>query len=92
MTTALEEATEHQGRARVALNAALEAGPSHAYLFRGPRGAGKRAAEEVGVRRPVLERGGQRHPRPPLVLGRLLQRRASHARAPRSSFVTHSAG
>ncbi len=40
----LEEATEHQARARVALSAALEAGPSHAYLFRGPRGAGKRAA------------------------------------------------
>src|SRR6201989_3499412 len=44
MTTALEEATEHQGRARVALTAAAEKGPSHAYLFRGPRGAGKRAA------------------------------------------------
>ncbi|HEY7456868.1 MAG TPA: hypothetical protein VH703_06295 [Solirubrobacterales bacterium] len=28
----------------MALNAALEAGPSHAYLFRGPRGSGKRAA------------------------------------------------
>jgi len=36
--------TEHQPRARVALDAALKAGPSHAYLFRGPRGAGKRAA------------------------------------------------
>jgi DNA polymerase III subunit delta' len=35
---------EHQPRARVALNAALAAGPSHAYLFRGPRGSGKRAA------------------------------------------------
>ena len=44
MPTALLEATEHQARARVALTAALEAGPSHAYLFRGPRGAGKRAA------------------------------------------------
>jgi DNA polymerase-3 subunit delta' len=44
LTSALEEATEHQGRARVALTAALEAGPSHAYLFRGPRGAGKRDA------------------------------------------------
>src|SRR4029077_10072294 len=31
-------------RARVALSAALASGPSHAYLFRGPRGAGKRAA------------------------------------------------
>ena len=40
---ALEQATEHQGRARVALSAALEAGPSHAYLLRGPRGSGKRA-------------------------------------------------
>ena len=40
----LDDATEHQGRARMALTAALESGPSHAYLFRGPRGAGKRAA------------------------------------------------
>ena len=38
----LEAATEHQPRARVALSAALAGGPSHAYLFRGPRGAGKR--------------------------------------------------
>ncbi|HEX8050404.1 MAG TPA: hypothetical protein VF504_02965, partial [Solirubrobacterales bacterium] len=37
-------ATEHQGRARVALSAALAGEPSHAYLFRGPRGSGKRAA------------------------------------------------
>jgi DNA polymerase III subunit delta' len=43
-SAALEAATEHQGRARIALTAALEAGPSHAYLFRGPRGSGKRAA------------------------------------------------
>ena len=41
---ALMAATEHQGRARVALSAALAAEPSHAYLFRGPRGSGKRAA------------------------------------------------
>jgi len=40
---ALVAATEHQARARVALSAAL-ADPSHAYLFRGPRGSGKRAA------------------------------------------------
>ncbi|HEX3042553.1 MAG TPA: hypothetical protein VHP56_10750 [Solirubrobacterales bacterium] len=40
---ALATATEHQTRARVALTAAL-AEPSHAYLFRGPRGSGKRAA------------------------------------------------
>jgi DNA polymerase III subunit delta' len=32
----------HQPRAQLALAAALKAGPSHAYLFRGPRGAGKR--------------------------------------------------
>jgi DNA polymerase III subunit delta' len=43
-TSTLLEATEHQGRARVALTAALAAEPSHAYLFRGPRGSGKRAA------------------------------------------------
>ncbi len=44
MSAVLDRATEHQGRARVALTAALASGPSHAYLFRGPRGAGKRAA------------------------------------------------
>jgi DNA polymerase III subunit delta' len=42
-TVPLLEATEHQPRARVALSAALAAEPSHAYLFRGPRGSGKRA-------------------------------------------------
>jgi DNA polymerase-3 subunit delta' len=42
--SALLEATEHQARARVALTAALAAEPSHAYLFRGPQGSGKRAA------------------------------------------------
>ncbi len=41
---ALTEATEHQPRARVMLSAALSSGPSHAYLFSGPPGAGKRAA------------------------------------------------
>src|SRR5262245_43685183 len=40
----IEGVTEHQPRARTALSAALRSGPSHAYLFRGPRGAGKRAA------------------------------------------------
>jgi DNA polymerase III subunit delta' len=44
VSAALEAATEHQARARLALQAALTAGPSHAYLFRGPRGSGKRAA------------------------------------------------
>jgi DNA polymerase III subunit delta' len=44
VSAALDTATEHQGRARVALRAALATGPSHAYLFRGPRGSGKRAA------------------------------------------------
>jgi DNA polymerase-3 subunit delta' len=38
------EVTEHQPRVRLALTAALANGASHAYLFRGPRGAGKRAA------------------------------------------------
>jgi DNA polymerase III subunit delta' len=42
--TILRELTEHQPRARVALSAALATGPSHAYLFRGPRGAGKGGA------------------------------------------------
>jgi DNA polymerase III subunit delta' len=41
---ALEQSTEHQARARIAVTAALASGPSHAYLFRGPRGAGKAAA------------------------------------------------
>src|SRR3954451_5137356 len=41
---ALITATEHQARARVALSAALAGQPSHAYLFRGPRGSGRRAA------------------------------------------------
>ncbi|MCW2987499.1 MAG: hypothetical protein JWM24_437 [Solirubrobacterales bacterium] len=44
MTTAIDSTTEHQARARVSLTAALASGPSHAYLFRGPQGAGKRAA------------------------------------------------
>jgi DNA polymerase-3 subunit delta' len=44
MSTVLDQSTEHQARARISLTAALAAGPSHAYLFRGPRGAGKRAA------------------------------------------------
>ncbi len=44
MMEALEGATEHQLRVRMALAAALASGPSHAYLFRGPRGSGKSAA------------------------------------------------
>ena len=40
--TPLATRGSHQPKARLALSAALEAGPSHAYLFRGPRGAGKR--------------------------------------------------
>jgi DNA polymerase-3 subunit delta' len=39
----LAEATRHQPRARATLVAAL-ASPGHAYIFRGPRGAGKAAA------------------------------------------------
>jgi DNA polymerase-3 subunit delta' len=41
--SALAESAVHQPRVQMALSAALAAGPSHAYLFRGPRGAGKRA-------------------------------------------------
>jgi DNA polymerase-3 subunit delta' len=44
MASALSDSTAHQRRARMVLEAALANGPSHAYLFRGPRGAGKRAA------------------------------------------------
>jgi DNA polymerase-3 subunit delta' len=44
MTAVLDQSTEHQPRVWMVLTAALRAGPSHAYLFRGPRGAGKRAA------------------------------------------------
>jgi DNA polymerase-3 subunit delta' len=44
MTSALDSPTQHQFRARMALEAALRAGPSHSYLLRGPRGSGKRAA------------------------------------------------
>jgi len=40
----LDQSTENQARVRVALTAALASGPSHAYLFRGPQGSGKRAA------------------------------------------------
>ena len=40
----VDASTAHQPRAKVALTAALAGGPSHAYLFRGPRGSGKRAA------------------------------------------------
>jgi DNA polymerase III subunit delta' len=44
MTTKMLRSAEHQPRARAALSAALESGPSHAYLLKGPRGSGKRAA------------------------------------------------
>ncbi len=40
--TVFAEKAAHQPRAEMALSAALKSGPSHAYLFRGPRGAGKR--------------------------------------------------
>jgi len=53
----LEKSTEHQPRARVALSAALKSGPSHAYLFRGPRGAGKGAAARAFAAE-ILARGG----------------------------------
>ena len=45
---ALALATEHQPGARAALGAAL-ANPSHAYLFSGPHGSGKRAAAHAFV-------------------------------------------
>ncbi len=41
--SSVTDSTVHQPRARVALSAALASGASHAYLFRGPRGAGKGA-------------------------------------------------
>jgi DNA polymerase-3 subunit delta' len=44
MTALLEDSTTHQPRARAVLESALAAGPSHAYLFAGPPGSGKRAA------------------------------------------------
>lgn len=54
--TFLSDRAAHQPRARMVLTAALASGPSHAYLFRGPRGAGKSsvarafAAEILAVR------------------------------------------
>ncbi|MBK8294313.1 MAG: hypothetical protein IPK93_05885 [Solirubrobacterales bacterium] len=41
-STALADATVHQSRAGSALAAALRDGPSHAYLFQGPTGSGKK--------------------------------------------------
>jgi DNA polymerase III subunit delta' len=41
---ALRDATADQPAARLALAGALAAGPTHAYLFAGPPGTGKRAA------------------------------------------------
>src|SRR3954453_11198009 len=43
MNGGIEESTDHQARARMVLTAARASGPSHAYLLRGPRGAGKAA-------------------------------------------------
>ena len=40
----LTEATSHQPRAAAELKAALDQGPSHAYLFQGPSGSGKSKA------------------------------------------------
>ncbi len=40
--TALEDAVTHQARVGAALSAALRDGPSHAYLFQGPPGSGKK--------------------------------------------------
>lgn len=41
-SAALADATAHQARAGLALTAALRDGPSHAYLFQGPAGSGKK--------------------------------------------------
>jgi DNA polymerase III subunit delta' len=54
----LTEAGEHQPRARVALSAALASGPSHAYLFRGPRGAGKAAVARAFAAEILAEGAG----------------------------------
>ena len=48
LPTSLETATEHQQPARVALAAGLQ-NPTHAYLFTGPPGSGKRAAARAFV-------------------------------------------
>lgn len=45
----LEEATGEQPGVRATLTAALRTGPSHAYLFVGPSGAGKAAAARAFV-------------------------------------------
>jgi DNA polymerase-3 subunit delta' len=58
MSYALESVTEHQPRARVALTAALASGPSHAYLFRGPRGAGKAAVARTFAAELLAEGAG----------------------------------
>ncbi len=44
MSAALEEALRDHQQARVTLEGALRGGPSHAYLFHGPAGVGKRDA------------------------------------------------
>jgi DNA polymerase-3 subunit delta' len=44
LPAALRDATADQPAARLALAGALAAGPTHAYLFAGPPGTGKRAA------------------------------------------------
>ena len=44
LPASIREATAEQPRVRVALAAALRAGPSHAYAFTGPSGSGKAAA------------------------------------------------
>jgi DNA polymerase-3 subunit delta' len=54
----LADKMTHQPRARVALTAALATGPSHAYLFRGPGGAGKRAAARAFAAE-ILARGAE---------------------------------
>lgn len=59
-TEPLLDSTANQARARMVLTAALARGPSHAYLFRGPRGAGKRAVARAFAAE-ILASGAQ-HP------------------------------
>ncbi len=91
---ALEAATAHQPRARLALASALASGPSHAYLFEGPRGSGKAAAARAfaaeiiaaGLRGPGRRDGGGCYWTP-----RLIRTSSGCRRAGPSTWSTTSA-